>query len=69
LQVQEPKEFLDKAQHGKGVWSPAIRFHKGEFYIYWGDQDYGIYMIKTRDPKGSRSKPVLVKAGKGMIDP
>ena len=26
-------------------------------------------MIKTRDPKGSWSKPVLVKAGKGMIDP
>ena len=25
--------------------------------------------IKTRDPKGSWSKPVLVKAGKGMIDP
>ena len=49
--------------------APAIRFHKGEFYIYWGDPDYGIYMIKTRDPKGSWSKPVLVKAGKGMIDP
>lgn len=69
LPVQEPKEFFDKAQHGKGVWAPAIRFHKGEFYIYWGDPDYGIYMIKTRDPKGSWSKPVLVKAGKGMIDP
>ena len=52
LPVQEPKEFFDKAQHGKGVWAPAIRFHKGEFYIYWGDPDYGIYMIKTRDPKG-----------------
>ena len=69
LPVQEPKEFFNKAQHGKGVWAPAIRFHKGEFYIYWGDPDYGIYMIKTRDPKGSWSKPVLVKAGKGMIDP
>ena len=28
LPVQEPKEFFDKAQHGKGVWAPAIRFHK-----------------------------------------
>ena len=63
LPVQEPKEFFDKAQHGKGVWAPAIRFHKGEFYIYWGDPDYGIYMIKTRDPKGSWSKPVLVFDG------
>ena len=25
-------------------------------------------MIKTKDPKGKWSKPVLVKAGKGMID-
>ena len=68
LPVQEPETFFDKAQHGKGVWAPAIRFHNGEFYIYWGDPDYGIYMIKTKDPKGKWSKPVLVKAGKGMID-
>ena len=68
LPVQEPEPFFDKAQHGKGVWAPAIRFHNGEFYIYWGDPDYGIYMIKTKDPKGKWSKPVLVKAGKGMID-
>ncbi len=26
-------------------------------------------MIKAKDPKGRWSKPVLVKAGKGMIDP
>ena len=69
LPIQEPEEFFDKAQHGKGVWAPAIRFHNGEFYIYWGDPDYGIYMIKAKDPKGRWSKPVLVKAGKGMIDP
>ena len=68
LPIQEPEEFFDKAQHGKGVWAPAIRFHNGEFYIYWGDPDYGIYMIKAKDPKGRWSKPVLVKAGKGMID-
>ena len=69
LPVQEPQEFFDKAQHGKGVWAPAIRFHNGEFYIYWGDPDYGIYLIKAKDPKGEWTKPVLVKAGKGMIDP
>ena len=69
LPVQEPQEFFDKAQHGKGVWAPAIRFHSGEFYIYWGDPDYGIYLIKAKDPEGEWTKPVLVKAGKGMIDP
>ena len=69
LPVQEPQEFFDKAQLGKGVWAPAIRFHNGEFYIYWGDPDYGIYLIKAKDPEGEWTKPVLVKAGKGMIDP
>ena len=64
-----PEERFSQMQHGNGVWAPSIRYHQGEFYIYWGDPDYGIYMIKTRDPKGSWSKPVLVKAGKGMIDP
>lgn len=39
------------------------------FYIYWGDPDFGIFMVKTRDPYGEWDKPVLVKAGKGMIDP
>ena len=60
---------LEGARHGKGVWAPSIRYHKGEFYIYWGDPDFGIFMVKTKDPAGEWEKPVLVKAGKGMIDP
>ena len=63
-----PADFFDKPQHGKGVWAPSIRYHKGEFYIYWGDPDYGIYMTKSKDPAGNWDEPVLVKAGKGMID-
>ena len=55
-------------QHGKGVWSPSIRWHDGWFYIYWGDPDYGIYMVRTQDPRGKWSKPHLVKAGRGLID-
>ena len=62
-------QLFDISLFGSDNSFPIPRFHKGEFYIYWGDPDYGIYMIKTRDPKGSWSKPVLVKAGKGMIDP
>ena len=69
LQEQEPKEIFDKPQHGKGVWAPAIRYHKNEFYIYWGDPDLGIFMVKAKNPTGEWSKPVCVIAGKGMIDP
>lgn len=69
LKKVEPVEYYNEARHGKGVWAPSIRFHEGMYYIYWGDPDFGIFMVKTRDPYGEWDDPVLVKAGKGMIDP
>lgn len=69
LKKVEPVEYYNEPRHGKGVWAPSIRFHEGMYYIYWGDPDFGIFMVKTRDPYGEWDKPVLVKAGKGMIDP
>ena len=70
LPALEPREFYDAApRHGKGVWAPSIREHDGMYYIYWGDPDFGIFMVKTADPRGRWSEPVLVKAGRGMIDP
>ncbi|MCH5335572.1 MAG: glycoside hydrolase 43 family protein [Alistipes sp.] len=68
FRVQEPREHFDVPAHGDGVWAPAIRYHEGQYYIYWGDPDFGIYMTQTDDPRGEWTKPHLVKAGKGMID-
>ena len=65
----EPDGFFDKAQHGRGVWAPSIRYNKGEYMIYWGDPDFGIYVVKTKDILGKWEKPVLVLPGKGRIDP
>ena len=64
----QPDDVFSSPQHGNGVWAPSIRHHNGEFYIYYGDPDYGIYMLKSDDPAGKWSDPVLVKAGKGLID-
>ncbi len=64
-----PVDVYDKAQHGNGVWAPSIRYHNNEFYIYYPDPDYGIYMIKSKNILGPWSDPVLVKGGKGFIDP
>ena len=64
-----PGDFYDVVRHGKGVWAPSIRYHKGEYYIYWGDPDFGVYMVKASDPRGKWSEPVLVKPAKGIIDP
>ncbi len=57
-------------QHGNGVWAPSIRYHQGEYYIYWGDPDFGVYMVKTRggNPAGEWEAPVCVIRGKGYID-
>ncbi|MCB0607654.1 MAG: glycosyl hydrolase 43 family protein [Lewinellaceae bacterium] len=68
LQKQIPEAFFEVPQHGNGVWAPCLRYHDGEFYIYWGDPDHGVYMVKTRDPAGDWEPPVLVKEGKGIID-
>lgn len=56
-------------QHGKGVWAPAIRHHDGHFYIYWGDPDRGIFMVRSERAEGPWEPPVCVIAGRGMIDP
>ncbi|MEI6489828.1 MAG: glycoside hydrolase 43 family protein [Bacteroidota bacterium] len=64
-----PEDLFTTPQQGKGVFAPCIRFHKGEFFIYWPDPDIGIYMTKTKDPLGEWSQSVLVKPGKGLIDP
>ena len=66
----EPKEMFEAPSHGNGVWAPSIRYHEGEYYIYWGDPDNGVFMVKTRggDPAGEWDKPLLVIPGKGMID-
>ena len=69
LKKQPPFDVFNKPQHGNGVWAPAVRFHNDEFYIYYPDPDYGIYMVKTKNPASDWSKPLLVYPGKGIIDP
>ncbi|OBQ52222.1 glycoside hydrolase 43 family protein [Tamlana sp. s12] len=69
LPEQVPAETFKTPQHGNGVWAPCIRYHNNEIYIYWGDPDFGIYMVKTKDPYGKWDDPVLVMPGKGLIDP
>jgi beta-xylosidase len=64
-----PEDHYRTPRPGQGVWAPSIRFHKGEFYIYYPDPDFGIYLTKSSSIHGPWSTPVLVEAGKGLIDP
>lgn len=63
-----PLHTPERPEHGNRVWAPSIRYHNGEFYIFWGDPDQGAFMVKAKDPKGPWTEPVLVKPGKGIID-
>ena len=65
---EELLQHFSTPQHGAGVWAPSIRYHNGWYYIYWGDPDYGVYMVKTQDPAGKWEKPLCVIRGKGYID-
>jgi len=69
LHKQIPLDFFDNVQHGKGVWAPCIRYHNNQFYIFYPDPDFGIYMIHSSKPDSEWSEPILIKSGKGLIDP
>ena len=60
---EELLKHFSTPQHGAGVWAPSIRYHDGWYYIYWGDPDFGVYMVKTQDPAGKWEKPLC---GQGL---
>lgn len=64
-----PKKHFFVPRHGEGVWAPSIRYHNGEFYIYYPDPDFGIYLVKAKNAAGPWCEPILVEEGKGLIDP
>lgn len=56
-------------RYAGGVWAPAIRHHRGKFYVYWATPDEGIFMSTALDPAGPWSAPVTLLAGAGYEDP
>ncbi|WP_405737262.1 glycoside hydrolase 43 family protein [Streptomyces sp. NBC_01537] len=65
----EPAEAFAVPRHDCGVWAPAIRHHDDRFWIFWGDPDTGVFQVNAPDPRGPWTRPHLLKAGKGLIDP
>lgn len=64
-----PFEHFSIPRHGEGVWAPSLRYRNGEFYLYYPDPDFGIYLTKAKNATGPWSDPILVAGGKGLIDP
>ncbi len=69
LHRMPPHDHFSTPRHGEGIWAPSIRYHKGEFYLYYPDPDFGIYLTKATRAEGPWSEPMMVAAGKGLIDP
>jgi len=67
--AQPPFDVFQRVQHGNGAWAPAIRYHAGEFFIFYPDPDLGIYMVKAKRAEGPWSEPLLIKRAAGWIDP
>jgi beta-xylosidase len=50
------------------IWAPSIRYHDGEFFIYFGDPDRGVFLTKAKDPAGPWAPLRLIRKGIGWID-
>jgi len=64
-----PDARYAEVRHGEGIWAPALREHARKFYIFAPTPDEGIYVLTAPHPKGPWSKPKMLAAGKGLIDP
>lgn len=64
-----PEDLFSRPQHGNGVWAPSLRYHKGTYYVFFGDPDHGIYMSTASDPEGEWAPLTLVHKASGWIDP
>jgi beta-xylosidase len=38
--------------HGQGSWAPALRYHKGLFYVYFCTPEEGLFMASAKHPEG-----------------
>lgn len=56
-------------RYAGGVWAPAIRHHKGLFYVYWATPDEGIFMATARKAAGPWSAPIKVIDQPMLEDP
>ena len=66
---QYPYEEFNEPQHGMAIWAPSMRYHNGEFFIYFGDPDRGLFMTKAKNPAGPWEPLRLIRKVTGWEDP
>lgn len=63
-----PYEEFNDPQHGMAIWAPSLRYHEGEYFIYFGDPDRGVFLTKAKDPAGPWTPLRLIRKVTGWID-
>lgn len=63
-----PFEKYNRPSHGSGTWAPSIRYHDGTFFVFVPLVDEGIFVARSKDPRGTFTLNCLQEA-KGWIDP
>jgi beta-xylosidase len=66
--LRYPYDEFDEPQHGMAIWAPSIRYHNGEFSIYFGDPDRGVFLTKATNPAGPWTPLRLIRKVTGWID-
>jgi beta-xylosidase len=56
-----PLEKYNKPVHGEGSWAPAIRYHRGKYYVYFCTPYDGLFMASADHPTGNWELKHLVK--------
>ena len=60
----------DNNQHyAGGSWAPSIRFHNGQYYIFFCTPEEGLYMTTAKDPRGPWAPLHLVRRVEKWEDP
>lgn len=56
-------------RYGGGAWAPAIRYHKGLFWVYFCSPHEGLFMANAKSVKGPWSPLLNVQHVEGWEDP
>jgi beta-xylosidase len=68
--TMDPKySMIGGNRYGKGVWAPAIRKHRGLYYVYFPTPTEGIFMSTAAKITGPWSAPTAVMGQAGLEDP
>lgn len=62
-------EYDSMERYGGGSWAPALRYHNGEFYIYFCTPHEGLFMTHSKKPEGPWAPLHLVKKVEKWEDP